>query len=76
MFSKKEKNIKDRIPLLITYDRKLPMMRKILHKHWNVLQINSGFGEIFQNNPFVASKRNKKFTRNYRRSYDQKWKSV
>ena len=59
MLSKKEKNVKDRIPCLITYNRKLPIMRKIINKHWNVLQINPGLEEIFQNNPFVAYKRNK-----------------
>ena len=35
------------------------MMRKIINKHWNVLQINLGLEEIFQNNPFVTYKRNK-----------------
>ena len=34
-------------------------MRNIIYKHLNVLQINSGFGEIFQNNPLVPYKRNK-----------------
>ena len=33
LLSKKEKNIKDRIPCLITYNRK----RKIINKHWNIL---------------------------------------
>ena len=56
---KKEKNMKDRIPCLTTYYRKLPMMRKIISKDWNALQINPGLEEIFQNNPFVAYKRNK-----------------
>ena len=57
MLSKKEKNIKDRIPCLITYNRKLPMMCKIINKHWNVFHIN--LWSVFQNNPFVAYKRNK-----------------
>ena len=35
-----KKNIKNWIPCLITYNRKLPIMRKIINKHWNVLQIN------------------------------------
>ena len=34
-------------------------MRKIINKHWNVLQINPKLQETFQNNPFVAFKRNK-----------------
>ena len=76
LLSKKEKNIKHRIPCLITYNRKLPIMRKIINKHWNVLQINPGLEEIFQNNPFVAILKKQKLTGNYRRSYDQKWKSA
>ena len=34
-------------------------MRKIINEHWNVLQINPKLQETFQNNPFVAFKRNK-----------------
>ena len=34
-------------------------MRKIINKHWNVLQINPKLLETFQNNPLVAFKRNK-----------------
>ena len=34
-------------------------MRKTINKHWNVLQINPGLRETFQNNPIVAFKRNK-----------------
>ena len=71
---KKEKSNKARIPCIITYIRKLAMMRNIINKHWNVLQINPDLQKTFQNNPFVAFKR--KLTRNYRRSYDQKWKNV
>ena len=37
------------------------MMRKIVNKHWNVLQINSKLQETFENNPFVAFKRNKTY---------------
>ena len=59
MLRKQEKNNKDRIPCLVTYKRKLPMMHKIIKKHGNVLQINSKLQETFQNNPFGAFKRNK-----------------
>ena len=34
-------------------------MRKIINKHWNVLQMNPELQETFQNNPFAAFKRNK-----------------
>ena len=55
------KSQKDRIPFLITRNRNLPMMRKILDKNWNVLQINPELEETFQNYMFVAFKRNKNF---------------
>ena len=38
----------------------LCVMRKISNKHWNALQINLELQETFQNNLFVAFKRNKK----------------
>ena len=56
---KKEKSNKERIPCLITYKRKLPNMRKVLKKYWNVLQINQELRETFLNIPFLAFKRNK-----------------
>ena len=34
-------------------------MRKIINKHWNVLQTNPELQEAFQNNLFLAFKRNK-----------------
>ena len=55
----KEKSNKEIIPCLITYKGKLPKMRKVLNKYWNVLQINQELRETFQNNSFVAFKRNK-----------------
>ena len=35
------------------------MMRKIINKYWNVLQINPELRETFQNNPSVAFRKNK-----------------
>ena len=36
------------------------MMRKVINKHWSILlQINLELQETFENNPFVALKRNK-----------------
>ena len=56
---KKGKKYKERISCLITYNRKLLMMCKIINKHWNFLQINPEMRETVQNNPFVSFKRNK-----------------
>ena len=71
LLSKKEKNIKDRIPCLITYNRKLAMTCKIINKHWNVLEINPQLQETFQKKHLKEIK----LTRNYR-LYDQKLKSA
>ena len=35
------------------------MMRKIINKHWNAIQLNLELRETFQNNPFVAFRRDK-----------------
>ena len=76
LLRKKEKSNKDRIPCLIICNRKLPMMFKIINKHWNVLQINPELREKFQNNPLVSFKKKKKPAGNYMRSYDQIWEGV
>ena len=44
---------------MITYNKKLPMIHKIISKHWNILQINPELQETFQNNLLVEFKRNK-----------------
>ena len=59
LLRKQENSNKIKIPCLITDNRKLPMMRKIINKHWNVLQINPELQQIFQNNQLVIFKRNK-----------------
>ena len=59
MLRKKEKSNNDIIPCVITDNRNLPMMRKVINKYWSVLQINPELREKFQKNPFVAFKRNK-----------------
>ena len=44
---------------MITYNKKLPMIHKIISKHWNILQINPELQETFQNYLLVEFKRNK-----------------
>ena len=48
-FKSKEKNNKNRIPLPITYNKTLPNISKIVNKNWNILQINTKFHGVFQN---------------------------
>ena len=51
------------------------MMSKIINKYWNVLQTNPELQETFQNNPFVAFKRNKNL-QEIMRLHNQKWKNI
>ena len=52
---KKEKS--HRIPLLITYNETLLNISRIVNRHRNILQVNTGFREVFQVKPVIAFKR-------------------
>ena len=56
MEKKKKTN---RIPLILTYNRTLPNVKKVLGNNWNLLQINKEFQDIFQKIPILAFRRNK-----------------
>ena len=57
LFTYKEKNNKNRIPLSITYSRRLPNISTIVNRNWNILQINTKFHGVFQATPMIAFKR-------------------
>ena len=57
LFTCKEKNNKNRIPLSITYNRTVPNISKIVNRNWNILQINTEFHGVFQATPMIAFKR-------------------
>ena len=59
LFTCKEKNNKNRIPLSITYNRTLPNISKIVNRNWNILQINTEFRGVFQATPMIAFKHSK-----------------
>ena len=59
LFTCKEKNNKNRIPLSITYNRTLPNISKIVNRNWNILQINTEFHGVFQATPMIAFKRSR-----------------
>ena len=56
LFTFKEKNNKNRIPLSITYNRTLPNISKIVNRNWNILQINTEFHGVFQATLMIAFK--------------------
>ena len=59
LFTCKEKNNKNRIPLSITCNRTFPNISKIVSINWNILQINTEFHGVFQAIPMIAFKRSK-----------------
>ena len=59
LFTYKEKNKKNRIPLSITYSRTLPNISKIVNRNWNILQIKTKFHGVLQATPMMAFKRSK-----------------
>ena len=57
--AKEKNNQKNKIPLVITYNRTLPNISEVVKKNWNILQIGSEFENVFDNTPTIAFKRNK-----------------
>ena len=47
------------IPLTFTYNRTLPNVKEAVRKHWNILQINNEFKNVFPEPPIMCFRRNK-----------------
>ena len=58
-YSKLKKKLQNRIQLLITYNRTLPNLSKIVNRNSNILQINTEFHGLFQARPMITFKRSK-----------------
>ena len=55
----KEKTRSDRIPLVVTYDKRLPRIKEILEESWSILKINEAEGQKFKEKPLLSYRRNK-----------------
>lgn len=55
----KEKSPMNRIPCVVTYNRRLPNIKDAIHKHWDLLKLNEKLEPAFQEKPFMAFKRSK-----------------
>ena len=51
------KNTSKRIPFVVTYNRTLPPISKILRKHWSILQLDKNLKSLFQEPPVIAYRR-------------------
>ena len=51
--------IQSRIRVLITYNRYLPNISKMITKNWNILKISPTLQKVFDKRPMITYKRNK-----------------
>ena len=51
------KKTSKRIPFVVTYNRTLPPISKILRKHWNILQLDKNLQNLFEEPPVIAYRR-------------------
>ena len=49
----------NRIPLILTYIRTLPDIKRAINKHWDILKINRDFDKVFAEHPIIAFRRNR-----------------
>ena len=54
-----ERSEERRIPLVVTYDNRLPDIRKIVNESWSILQINEAESRKFPEKPRVCFRRNR-----------------
>ena len=55
----KQKAETNRTPLVVTYNRRLPGLKKILDESWNTLQINETEKQKFKEKPLICFRRNR-----------------
>ena len=68
LLQSKERLPLNRIPCVVTYNKRLPDIKGSINNHWDLLKIDSNLEEVFHVKPFMAFKRN----RNLREMIGQK----
>ena len=58
LLGEKGKKQSNRIPLLFTYNRTLPNIKRAMSNNWDLLRINQEFKDVFQEPPILAFRRN------------------
>ena len=59
LLNKSSQEVKQSIPISITYNRTLPKIKSVVDKHWHVLQVNHELKKRFQSLPIIAFRKNK-----------------
>jgi hypothetical protein len=58
LLSKKQKTSEHTNPLIVTYNKNLPNLRKAIDDNWNILSINQDLAPLFKEKPIIAFRRN------------------
>ena len=59
LLEEKAKKQSNRIPLVLTYNRTLPNVKRAISNNWNLLHVNQEFKDVFQEPPILAFRRNR-----------------
>ena len=59
LLQSRERKPLNRIPCVVTYNKKLPDIKGAIDRHWHLLKINSDLEPVFTEKPFMAFKRNR-----------------
>ena len=59
LLQRRERKPLNRIPCVVTYNKKLPDIKGAIDRHWHLLKINSNLEPVFKEKPFMAFKRNR-----------------
>ena len=59
LFESKTKTPNNRVMLITKYNRTNPDLKKILDKHWHLLQLDDKLGEVFKEPPMIAYRKNR-----------------
>ena len=59
LLDEKAKKQSDRIPLVLTYNRRLRNVKRAISNNWNLLHINQEFKDLFQKPPIFAFRWNR-----------------
>ena len=59
LLEEKAKKQSNRIPLVLTYNRTLPNVKRAISNNWNLLHTNREFKDVFQEPPILAFRRNR-----------------
>ena len=56
--NKEKSSTQGNLPLVLTYNKVLPNIKKALDKHWHILSLDENVRTVFDKRPFIACRRN------------------